>query len=294
MHLSIDVGGTFIKYAWFSKDGKIIARGKKITPLSSIEDFFNVIESIWNEKTENKTGISFSLPGTIDPITGFVYQGGTLTYHAEINLKEMYEKAFGVPVSVENDARCAAIAEMTSGNMKDIETGIVLTFGTGVGGCLIIDKKIHRGTNLFSGEVSGLVTEDIRKTGVDAILGRKLGIGVFAQRVSKLKNVEPVDGYEVFKWVEARDPIAVEAFKEYCEILAIQLFNMQVLLDPKRVCIGGGISENPVFIAGIQEAMEAYYNYFPIPLPRFELVACKYHNEANILGAYAHFLSLYQ
>jgi|SRR5690625_371643 len=293
MHLSIDVGGTFIKYAWFSKNQEIVERGKRKTPLSSIEDFFDVIKSIWDENNSEKTGLSFSLPGTIDPDTGFVFQGGSLTYHVGVNIKEMYEKAFGVPVSVENDARCAAIAEMTSGNMKDIETGIVLTFGTGVGGCLIIDKKIHRGAHLFSGEVSGLVTQDIRKEGINAILGRKLGIGVFARHVSELKGVAPADGYEVFEWIENGDPIAVEAFNEYCEILAMQLFNMQILLDPKRVCIGGGISENPVFIEGIQKAMEAYYGYFPIPLPRFELMACKYHNDANILGAYAHFSSLY-
>src|SRR5699024_8761842 len=116
MHLSVDVGGTFIKYAWMHDD-KIIRQDKKETPLTSLEDFSKVMTSIWDEE-EEKSGLSISLPGTIDPVSGFVFQGGSLRFHDQFNVKEYYEELFKVPVSVENDARCAALAEMHSGNMK--------------------------------------------------------------------------------------------------------------------------------------------------------------------------------
>lgn len=290
MHLSVDVGGTFIKYAWMHDD-KIIRQDKKETPLTSLEDFSKVMTSIWDEE-EEKSGLSISLPGTIDPVSGFVFQGGSLRFHDQFNVKEYYEELFKVPVSVENDARCAALAEMHSGNMKGVQNGIVLTFGTGVGGCVIIDGKIYRGTHLFSAEVSGLIAGDLKTEGLNAILGRKLGIGVFSNRVAKLKGLESATGYEVFDWVKKGDTIAVEAFEAYCDLLATQMFNMQILLDPQRICIGGGISENEVFVETIKKRMEHFYNKMPIPLPRFELEACKYHNNANILGAYYHFKNL--
>lgn len=78
-------------------------------------------------------------------------------------------------------------------------------------------------------------------------------------------------------------------FDEYCYEVVRELHNIQCLLDPQRVCIGGGISENPLFIAGIQKASDLFYQQFPFAFPRAEIVKCKYCNDANLLGAYYHY-----
>lgn len=285
MHLSIDAGGTFIKYAWFQND-KILEQGKRETPYTDKEGFMEVIKSIWDSKQDEKEGISISLPGTIDPDTGYIIQGGSLLYHRGFNIKETYEAVFKTPVIVENDARCAAIAEMHNGNMQGIDNGIVLVFGTGVGGCFIVNGEIMRGAHLFSGEVSMMICDDLKTKGLDAILAYKLGIGHLVKRISEAKGVETVDGETVFEWIEKGDPIALEIFNEYTYTFATQIFNMQLMLDPQRLCIGGGVSENETFIKALKEAMTCFYDSLPLSIPQLEIVNCKFHNDANIWGAY--------
>lgn len=289
-YLSIDAGGTYIKYAWLDENGTILEQGKQETPYASKEAFFEVIKQLWLSCDETKGGICMSLPGTINCDTGFVHQGGSLTYHHGVNIKEWYEKELNTKVEIENDARCAALAEMNSGEMKNIQNGIVLTFGTGVGGCFIINGEIYKGTHLFSGEVSVLVCDDIKKKGMDAVLGHIAGIGHLAKRVCEAKQVPLEEGKTIFEWIKHQDPTALKFFQEYCEKVAVQLFNMQIMLDPQRVCLGGGVSENPIFVEGIQKAMNTFYDSLPVAIPRLEIVSCRYHNNANLLGAYVNFV----
>ena len=288
-YLSIDAGGTFIKYAWINEQGHILELWKKPTPYTTKEDFMRIIRDIWDQCDEEKGGIAFSLPGTIDTKRGYVFQGGSLTYHQGVNIKKWYEEEFQTHVELENDARCAAIAEMTSGHMQGIDNGIVLTFGTGVGGCFIINGEIYKGTHLFSGEVSMLICENIKEKGMDAVLGHIGGIGHFVKRVCEAKGVDITDGKTVFQWIQDGDLKAIEVFKDYCYRVVVQLFNMQIMLDPSRVCLGGGVSENPLFIQGIQQAMNAFYDSLPVAMPRLEIMSCQYHNDANLLGAFYHF-----
>lgn len=291
MHLSIDAGGTFIKYAWFAK-GVIVKQGKEVTPRTTKEAFYEVIQQIWDQCTQPKEGISFSLPGTIHPTSGHIIQGGSLHYHHGFAFKSWYEEKFKTPITVENDARCAALAEMTSGNMVGIENGIVLTFGTGVGGCFIIRNEIYRGTHLFSGEVSVLLCDHLETHGRDAFLGNQLGIGHLVERVCAAKKVELTNGEQVFAWISEGDQVATKIFDEYCRIFAEQIFNMQMMLDPERLCVGGGVSENPIFMQGISKALQHFYDRLPVALPRLEVIACAYHNDANLWGAYYHYQQL--
>lgn len=286
--LTLDVGGTFIKYAWMEKDGNILSQGKVPTPYESQEVFFSIIEDLWNQE-EEKDGIAISLPGTINTETGFVYQGGSLAYNHQSNVKELLEQRLSTQVELENDARCAAMAEQWKGNMQGIANGIVLTFGTGVGGCFIINHEIYKGTHFFSGEVSMLICKDINTFGMGAVLGNIASVPGFVKQVCAAKQVEESDGVQVFAWIKEQDPIATSMFQTYCMDVVTQLFNLQLILDPQRICIGGGVSVNPVFMHGIQTAMNAFYDRLPVAVPRLEILPCKYHNDANLLGAYEHF-----
>lgn len=283
--LCIDAGGTFIKYAWF--ENKIIVDQNKIeTPYKSKEAFYECIRQIWDAEVGPKEGISISLPGTINPVTGYVVQGGSLQYHNNFEMRAWYESRFNTPIFVENDARCAALAEMTAGNMRDIENGIVLTFGTGVGGCFIINKEIYRGSHLFSGEVSVLICDSLEEKGREAFLGNKLGIGHLINSICKSKGVEIAEGRKVFEWIQEGDIIANQLFSDYCKVFAEQIFNMQIMLDPQRVCIGGGVSENPVFMNGISNALTSFYDNLPVDMIRVDMKSCKFHNDSNLWGAY--------
>lgn len=287
--LSLDVGGTFIKHALIDENGKILKQDKVATPYGSQMDFVTTIKGIKGQYDEIIEGIALSLPGTINADTGFIFQGGSLSYNAKTNIKEILEETLHLPVAVENDARCAALAEMWQGNLQGINNAIVLTFGTGIGGTLIINKELYKGTHFFSGEVSAILTKDIRSHGISAAWGQQGSVPNLVKRICEAKHVELSDGPTVFSWIAKGDETATTIFQEYCYDIVVQLFNLQIIIDPQRICIGGGVSANPLFIQSIEKAMDAFFGKLPIAIPRAEIMPCKFHNDSNLIGALYHF-----
>ena len=212
-----------------------------------------------------------------------------MTYHHGLALKEWYEEVFQVPVEIENDARCAAIAELEAGNMQGIKQGLVLTFGTGVGGGIIIDGDIYKGSHLIAGEVSVIFSKSPKVYHSKGLFGAIGSVYNLVEKIAKAKNSETRDGKEVFEWIHQGDEVSQKIFAEYCYEVICELHNIQCLLDPQRICIGGGASENPLFIEGLQKASDAFYNDFPIKFPHAQIVKCQYCNDANMLGAYYHY-----
>ena len=134
-----------------------------------------------------------------------------------------------------------------------------------------------------------LICKDLKTYSHDAVLGNIAGIPGFVKRVCDMKGIEPSDGKTVFEWIEQGDQKAVEMFEKYCYDVVIQLMNLQLIIDPQRVCLGGGVSENPIFVSGIQRAMQNFYDSLPYPIPPLEIISCAHHNDANLIGAYYHF-----
>lgn len=288
MNIAIfDVGGTFIKYS-VMVNGVLSHRGKVETPYQGQEKFLETIEDILKSMDHIK-GIAFSMPGVIDVERKVILSGGSLTYNQNTNVHD-WEQRFHLPIEIENDARCAAIAELEVGTMKNIQNGLVVTFGTGIGGGIIINGELYKGSHLIGGELSGVFVRNKREYGLQGLFGQ---IGSVYQLITKIANAKSVntnDGKKVFQWIEKKDPIACQIFKDYCQEVANAFHNIQCVLDPQRISIGGGISENPLFISGIQKAIEEFYQSIPIAFPHAEIMKCQYCNDANMLGAYFHYI----
>ena len=282
-----DVGGTFIKYC-LMKDDEMSSMGKIPTPQDSQENFLKALKSVLDNLGEVE-GIAFSLPGVIDVDKKYIYAGGSLTYNNYVDVKT-WEKYFDLPIQVENDARCAAIAELTQGNMQGIDNGLVLTFGTGVGGGIIINGDIYKGSHLIAGEASVIFARKMNEAGSKGLFGSMGSINNLVSKIAKAKGQDLHDGKVVFGWIEDKDEISTQIFEQYCDDVIWQLHNIQCLLDPRRVCIGGGVSENPIFLDGLLNAQARFYQQLPIAFPHAELVACKYCNDANMIGAYRHYI----
>lgn len=283
---TFDVGGTFIKYGVIT-DGKITNQGKVPTPYNDQETFLQVIEDILN-KMEDIEGIAFSLPGIINTKQKYIHVGGSLLYNNQTDVKE-WQTRFGLPIAIENDARCAAIAELELGNLQGITNGLVLTFGTGVGGGIVINGDIYKGSHLIAGEASIIFSKDKEKLGSKALFGAIASVSNLVENIAIAKNSDSRDGKEIFTWIANGDQIACSIFQQYCKDVVTQLHNIQCLLDPECICIGGGASENPIFIEGIKAAQEAFYRDFPIHFPKAKIVKCCYCNDANMMGAYLHY-----
>lgn len=282
----LDIGGTLIKYAQMEQDGTMISRGKIETPLDSLQHFWSVLDPLIQK---DHKGIAISFPGPVDAESGIVLEGGSLGYMKRVALTTEITKRYGLACSIENDARCAALAEVWQGNLKGVSVGMVVVFGTGIGSSLTINGSVFKGAHAFAGEISCMITKDIDALGWQASFHHDAGVPFLLAKVQAAKQLKELDGVNFFQLLKEEDEIAWQYFHTYCAELAKQFYNMQCMMDPQRICIGGGISAQPLFLSELQKAMDAFYARIPIQVPKPEVVPCKFHNDANLLGALYHF-----
>lgn len=287
--LVFDVGGSSIKYALMDHNCEFYEKGQVPTPMDTKEHFLDAIEAIYSSIHEEVNGLAFSLPGNIDVNKGDIYTPGALLYNANTNFFETIASRIDLPVSVENDGKCAALAELWKGNLKDCQNGAVFILGTGIGGGLICDRKLLKGTHFFAGELSFILEGS--SASFHACFAMQGSASALCEKVAAAKGLQrgSVNGIQVFDWIKQQDACAIKAMEEVAAHIALHIFNTQCYIDPEIVCIGGGISKQPILIQTIQEQLEKIYESFPIPVPKTVVMPCKYHNDSNLIGALYHY-----
>ena len=280
MILSLDIGGTEIKYATIDK--KILQQGKISTSLiDSKESFYTIIENICHQ-FEKIEGVALSMPGIIDSKKGLIELVVVFPYLSKVNIKEELESRLHLPVSVENDAKCAALCEARIGGAKDMNDAIVVVFGTGIGGSIIKDGKIHHGHHLLAGEISTVIMREDGKDFSDLCSTKNI-----CRQVAEAKGLEKINGIEIYQLIRQGDQTVIDIMNQAYHNIAVQLYNFQYIYDPEIILIGGGISKEPLFIEGIQKAIDEMSEK-QIIVPKID--TCKYYNDANLYGAYHHYL----
>lgn len=293
--LVLDIGGTFIKYAVMNREAEILEKGKEKTPLDTLESLVKTIKNIYRNFKGEVTGIAISMPGNIDSETGQVYTPGALAYNEGINIIEELQKYIDLPISVENDGKSAALAEVWIGNLKECNDGVVMILGTGVGGGIIKDKKIHKGKNFFAGEFSFIMGSN-SEANFNNVFAMQGSTAALIKKVAKAKgiNEDTLNGYEVFNLIEKTDEETLQIFNDFAKTIAIQVFNLQCVLDPEKILIGGGISKQKILLEKIKENLDEIYKEMAMfNMPQAKIDTCKYFNDSNLIGAlynyYLHF-----
>lgn len=151
--LVMDIGGSSIKYAVMDDKAHVIERGSKQTPLDTLDNLLNVIKEIYQIHEAKVDGIAISAPGTINPTTGLILAPGALTYNYRVNLIDKIHEFTSIPVAIENDGKCAALAESWIGNLKGYRSGIVLVLGTGIGGGISQQPELIKQINSELNEI---------------------------------------------------------------------------------------------------------------------------------------------
>lgn len=318
MYLVFDVGGTFVKYAIMTSEGEVLDKGKTPTrnkPGEGVEDFLNSLEEIYVRYRAQYEieGIAAGLPGQIDVEEGIVYGGGGIPYLDGVRLQELLSKRCGnIRVSLENDGKCAALAEVWKGNASEAKNAVVLVFGTGIGGGIIIDRKVHRGEHLLAGEVSFCLLDMDRKAleNIEPVEAMKTveeeyekcyylqsaqcATGALVYRVASAKglSLEEVDGEKIYQWVGEGDRITIDILEDAYFDIAKLCVNLYVSFDPDVILIGGGISAQPAFFEGINRYVEQLKKVTKV-YRHLKLDVCKFRNDSNLLGALYHFKQKY-
>lgn len=290
-----DVGGTEIKYSVMDEQLNRTDTGSTPTPADSQEHFLNTLREIYLPHKDEVDGIALSLPGFIDAEQGVVKGGGALSlaYNVGTPVGPRLAEACGCRVWIENDGKAAAIAELERGALKGCRNAAVFIIGTGVGGGLIIDGKLVRGRDCTAGEYSFMNTNadawsDPSKTMAGQCSTSGLLSGYRARK--GLPADAPMNGKLFFDAANAAEPEALEVLERFCKMVAVQIYNLTVLLDVEKVAIGGGISKQPLLLDDLRRVYAGLFasrgeSPYMIGLPRCEIVPCHFSSEANQVGA---------
>lgn len=289
-YLTLDIGGSSIKYALLNKDGEFIEKGNTIAPHESIEQFVEVIGELYDKYADGIAGMAISMPGAIDPEIGFAYTGGAYTYIKDMNIVEILQKRCPLPITIGNDAKCAANAEVGFGCLKDVDDAAVIILGTGIGGCIVRDGKVHIGKHFSSGEFSWMRTNGQEGNNFAYSWASLNGIpGLLRAVQESLGTDEVYNGKQIFEMANNGDEKVLAGLDKFCNLLAVQIYNLQALFDPEKIAIGGGISAQPLLLELTDKHIEEMYQTglkSNSPISRPVVVLCQYRNDANLLGAF--------
>ncbi|MBC6315131.1 ROK family protein [Listeria grandensis] len=282
--LAFDMGGTAVKYALVAQDRAIIDKGKFKTP-DTLEGLINTLEATKNTySTHSLDGLAFSCPGAVDNESGIIGGASAIPYIHHFPFKQLLEEKLALPITLENDANCAALAETWLGVAKNVHDILFIIVGSGIGGAVIKDGKIHAGAHLHGGEFGYMIMNDKLENLSDT------GTVVNASaRIAKRKGLSSLNGVEAFQLKEAGDQIAIDEIEAMYRNLARGIFNLQYVYDPELIVIGGGVSERADFLPSIQAELDTLLAKITIAKVAPTIVSCAFGNDANLIGAVAKF-----
>lgn len=304
--VGIDLGGTFIKGGILDAEGKILLDtsiqteadkgGEKI-----IENIIRLARKLIEDSKLEKTrirGIGIGIPGMIDSKAGIVMYSNNLNWK-NVPMIERVQQATGIPTKITNDANAAALGEARFGAAKDMVHSVFITLGTGVGGGIIIDRKIYEGNKSLGAELGHMV---IQEGGKQCTCGRKgcweayasasalverTKVAIKANPASKMNEVptEMISGKTPFDYYE-KDETAKKVIDEYLYDLATGLVNIACIFRPEAIIIGGGVSaQGERLIRPLQKILND--ELFESEVGAVKILTAKLGNKAGFMGSAA-------
>lgn len=275
----IDVGGTSIKYGLWNEEKKsLFAKNSLLTP-KTLPKFYQALETIVAQfKNETIEGIGISIPGAVDQKTGIIGGISAVPYIHNFKIQQAIEQRLNLPITLENDANCAALAEVSTGAAKDLSNIMFMVLGTGVGGAVVVDRRLIHGFHLLGGEFGMILGDDDQRLSFTGTPVR------LAQRYNQ-KTGQNMTGKQVFELANSGDRIAMAETNFMYRNLARAIYNLNFVIDPEVFVIGGGISANQQFVDQLQESIEDLVENIDDVKVVPKLIAAKYHNDANLIGA---------
>lgn len=296
MRIGIDVGGSHIGLGLVNKDGKLVLKDEKDYDKRQ-EDMSNIVlETIIelinknidnnNVKKEEIESIGIAFPGTVSETA--VIKAENLGID-NFEVVEKLKKHFNVPIHLENDAKCAAIAEKEFGSLKKYEDAIFLIIGTGVGGAVYLNGKLLRPKRYSGFEVGHTV---INKDGIKCSCGRRGCFEVYSsmrklkEKINKEFNLNTIDGIKIREFMEENkdNKKLNEILDEYTQNLEIGIANLINIFEPQAISIGGSFGHYDMLLKRLQDKINEkteLYNKEQIP----KIVIAELKNDAGMIGA---------
>jgi glucokinase len=268
--IGVDLGGTKMLVGVVDSDREVQYRSTEATSGRSADQVLDSLHDELVAALEAVPGvgaIGLGVPATIDRRRGVAIHAVNLPL-VDVPLRELVSDRHGLPTSLDNDANVAALAEHRFGAARGTRNAVVLTIGTGIGGGLILEGDVYRGSvgagaelghvvidmdgprcqgncpnrgcveALASGTALGREGREAARRHPDSPLGERLGRG------------EEIDGRAVTDAALAGDPVATEVVATIGTHLGVALASFANIFEPDVIVIGGGVSAAGELLAG--------------------------------------------
>ncbi|MBA2701972.1 MAG: ROK family protein [Chloroflexi bacterium] len=290
-HLGLDLGGTNLKWTVVehaADDWRVLDRGQVRTRSGGPEAIVPQLAEMGRlalERWPDVTSAGIGIPGLYDPHTGatrfLVNLPGTWHGHP---VGGPVAVALGVPVALINDARAFGLAELRLGAGRGATSMVGLTLGTGVGGVIAVDGKVHQGHDGTAGEIGH---QTIDPDGPSCNCGNRGCLEAFARADRIAEACGTATAEEAFVRARAGDAAALEGLRQVGRFLGIGIGNMIVLISPDRVVIGGGIAAAADLLVPEIRA-EIRRRVLTTSLDEVEIVTAELGTWAGAIGAAVH------
>ena len=305
-YIGIDLGGTNIAVGLVDENGKILA--KDSTPTLAEREYPEIVKDMitLSDNVVKASGFSMSdvkaigigSPGSIDYKNGKVAYANNIKFH-NTPLAEEIKKYYDIPVFLENDANAAAFGEYIAAG-EGAKVFAAITLGTGVGGGVIIDNKIFRGSNGAGAELGHFT---LIHNGLPCTCGKngcwecyasatalvnqtKVAMSKYPESLMNTiaKENGSVNGRTAFDAAKKGDAAAQQVVDKYIEYIADGIVSIVNIFQPEKLVIGGGISkEGDYLLKPIIEYVRKYdYNKL---FEQTKITTATLYNDAGIVGA---------
>lgn len=301
--IGVDLGGTNLRTALLSSEGDILDKRKEATYASDgwqkvVQRLIQNIERLQEiaiQKGLSVAAVGVGAPGVIQVDKGIVVKSPNFPDWNNLPLKKELEKALNMPVFIENDANAAALGEQWLGAGRDINSMILLTLGTGVGGGIVLNNQIWQGADGMAGEIGHMtLIPDGRlcgcgNTGCLEMYASARGIVQSyreAVNSSGIAMVTELSSEQIYQAARNGDTVALKVMKDMGRMLGIGIASLINIFNPQMIVLGGGVKEAwQLFINATQE--EVMRRAFKVPAERTKIVPSLLGDDAGMVGAAA-------
>ena len=305
-YLGIDLGGTNIAVGLVDENGKIVYQDSTPTLASRpgeeiVKDMCTLCEKVVKESghtMDEVASIGVGCPGTVDNKNGVIAYANNIRME-NFPMRKLIQSHIDKPVNLENDANAAAYVEYIA-NGNGVDDYIFITLGTGVGGGIIINKKIYRGFNCAGAEL-GHIT--LMVDGEQCSCGKKGCWEAYASVTALIRQTEAaikknpeslmakiaerdgkVSGRTAFEAAKQGDKAALDVVAMYEKYIAEGLVSILNIFQPEKLVIGGGISREGDYLLNPVKALVDKDDYNK-HMPKTDIEIASLFNDAGIIGA---------
>jgi len=307
-YLGVDLGGTNIAAGVVDEHFRIIAKhsiptlaGRSVDEISS--DLAKVSRHVISQaglKVSDFTSWGIGMPSCLNPKTGRLVHSNNMGWR-NVLILDTLGKYLDLPIIIENDANCAALGESLNGAARDFDNAVLITLGTGVGGGLILDRKIYSGADHMGGELGHI---KMVCNGTTCTCGQKGCFEAYASATALIRQtqeamkrnpksimnelsggLDKVTGRTAFDAARKGDAAALGVVDQYAEYIACGLSSLITIFRPEVIIIGGGISNEGGYLLDRINDKILVNTFGALECGVPSVIKAQLGNDAGIIGA---------